>query len=47
MTWTEVDVDELMAFVGLIIAMGVGLPDLNNYWSANTIIQHPWFAAIM
>ena len=39
---------EIAAFVGLNIAMGiVNLPRLNDYWSTNPILQHPWFASVM
>ena len=37
-----------MAFIGLNIAMGtVKLPELQNYWTTNSIIGHPWFHLVM
>ena len=41
---------EIMAFVGIVIAMGPGvvcLPTLHHYWSTDAILSHPWFRAIM
>ena len=41
-------VSEIVAFVGIVIAMGVVcLPTLHDYWSTDAILSHPWFCAIM
>ena len=46
--WNPVTKPELMAFIGLNIAMGiVKLPELRNYWTTNPIIGHPWFCSVM
>ena len=40
--------EELIAFIGLNIAMGViSLPKLNDYWSTDIIRSHPWFQSVM
>ena len=40
--------DDIMAFVGIVIAMGVVcLPTIHDYWSIDPILSHPWFRAIM
>ena len=40
--------EELIAFIGLNIAMGViSLPKLNDYWSTDIIRSHPWFRSVM
>ena len=39
---------ELMAFIGINIAMGiVSLPALRNYWTNDAVLSHPWFRLIM
>ena len=39
---------ELMAFVGINIAMGVvSLPSLKHYWTTNPILSHNWFGSVM
>ena len=46
--WKPVTKAELMAFIGLNIAMGVvQLPTLRSYWSTDPILGHPWFRTIM
>jgi len=48
MEWADVTVEEMMAFIGLVIAMGVvRLPEIDDYWATDPILQHPWFASIM
>ena len=38
---------ELMAFIGLNIAMGiVKLPELRNYWTINPVVGQPWFRSV-
>ena len=40
--------EELLAFIGINIAMGVvSLPSIDNYWSTSPILTHPWFRTIM
>ena len=37
-----------MAFIGLNIAMGImSLPAIQNYWSSDEILAHPWFRRVM
>jgi len=44
----DVTVEELQAFTWIIIAMGViHLPEVDDYWSTVSIIQHPWLSALM
>ena len=39
---------ELLAFIGLNIAMGVlRLPQVRDYWSTNEILSTPWFPSVM
>ncbi len=45
---SEFYLEELQAFIGLHIAMGLlKLPQIKDYWSTNEIISTPWFPAIM
>ena len=45
--WIPISKEELVAFIGVNIAMGVvSLPNINEYWSSNPIISHPWFRAV-
>ena len=46
--WKPVTKDELMAFIPMNIAMGiVSLPKLDQYWSTDPILSHPWFRTVM
>ena len=46
--WSPVTKEELMAFVGLNIAMGIiSLPSIDDYWSTDPILSHSWFRVIM
>ena len=46
--WTPISKKELMAFVGINIAMGIiSLPTLNDYWSTDPILAHTWFRTVM
>ena len=46
--WTPITKPELMAFIGMNIAMGiVSLPTLKQYWSTDQILGHPWFRNVM
>ena len=39
---------ELMAFVGINIAMGVvSLPSVKHYWTTDLILSHNWFGSVM
>lgn len=45
--WTPITKEELMAFVGINIAMGiVSLPTMDDYWSTDPILSHAWFQAV-
>ena len=47
-SFTEFYLEELLAFIGLHIAMGLlKLPQIKDYWCTNEIILTPWFPAIM
>ena len=40
--------EELMAFIGLNVAMGMlHLPQIKDYWSTSKILSTPWFPSIM
>ena len=46
--WREVSKEEMLAFLGLNIAMGVvNLPEVNMYWSVNPLLEHPWFRSVL
>lgn len=46
--WTPITKEEMYAFVGVNIAMGVvSLPAIDNYWSTNPILVHQWFRTVM
>lgn len=47
-SWTEVSLDELKAFLGLLIAMGIHrVPSLRDYWSTDWVLGVPAFSKIM
>lgn len=47
-TWKDVTVQEMKAFIGMNIAMGVvNLPEINMYWSTDPILEHSWFRTIL
>ena len=42
--WSDVTREEMYAFFALNIGMGIiGLPSINDYWSMEPLLQHPWF----
>ena len=44
----ELCIEELMAFIGLNVAMGMlHLPQIKDYWSTSKILSTPWFPSIM
>ena len=44
----ELCIEELMAFIGLNVAMGMlHLPQTKDYWSTSKILSTPWFPSIM
>ena len=46
--WNPISKEELLAFIGLNIAMGViSRPALNDYWSTDIIHCQPWFRSVM
>ena len=47
MPWSDVTVEEIMAFIGLVIAMGItNLPEVQDYWSTEPTLYMPWYANI-
>ena len=45
--WLAVSMEEMLAFLGMHIAMGiVSLPCLHDFWSTEPILQHPWFSVM-
>lgn len=48
MTWTDVTKEEMQAFLGMNIAMGlVNLPSVADFFSTEPILSHPWFPSII
>ena len=48
MKWVETTGEEVMGFIGVIIAMGfTNLPELDDYWMKRGILHMPWFSAVM
>ena len=48
MKWVNVCVEELPAYIGMVIAMGlVNLPSALDYFSTEPILSHPWFPSIL
>ena len=46
--WDPIRMEELLAFIGINIAMDiVSLPSLEDYWSTDPILSHAWFRTIM
>lgn len=46
--WTQITKEELMAFIGINIAMGlISLPSMDDYWSTDPILSHAWFRTVM
>lgn len=46
--FTSFDMEEMLAFIGVNIAMGiVSLPSLEDYWMTDIVYSHPWFGTIM
>ena len=47
-TWVDVGKEEMMAFLGLVLAMAlVHLPELSDYRSTESISNIPWFSGVM
>ena len=47
-SWKEVSLEELKAFLGLLIAMSIHrLPSLRDYWSSDWVLGVPEFAKVM
>ena len=45
--WTDVTVEEIMAFMGVVIAMGnTQLPEVFDYWRTEPILSMPWYSSI-
>ena len=48
MKWVNVCVEELMACIGMVIAMGlVKLPSVLDYFATEPILSHPWFPSLL
>jgi len=44
----DLHVEELQAFIGINVAMGMlKLPQIRDYWATDDIISTPWFPSIM
>ena len=44
----EIFLEELLAFIGLNLAMGLlRLPQVSDYWSKVEILETTWFPAVM
>jgi len=47
-SWKELSVEELKAFLGLLIAMSIHrVPSLRDYWSTDCVLGVPAFSKIM
>ena len=47
-SWKEISLEELKAFLGLLICMSIHrLPSLRDYWSSDWVLGVPAFAKIM
>jgi len=47
-SWAAVTLEELKAFLGLIIAMSIhSLPSLQDYWKDDCVLGVPEFAEVM
>ena len=43
-----VELEEMMAFIAMNIAMGiVNTSDVKDFWSTDPILSHPWFPSVM
>ncbi|CAB4002214.1 Hypothetical predicted protein [Paramuricea clavata] len=48
MKWVDVSVEELFAYIGMVIAMGLAnLPSVLDYFATEPILSHPWFPLIL
>ena len=46
--WDDVCIEELLAYIGIAITMGlVNLPLVHDYVATDPILCHPWFPSIM
>ena len=46
--WRDITPNEIKAFLGIILAMGlVDLPKFTDYWAKDGIVMVPWFSSIM
>ena len=47
-SWKEISLEELKAFLGLLICMSIHrLPSLRDYWSSDWVLGVPEFAKVM
>ena len=48
MKWVNVSLEELLAYIGMVIAMGlVNLPSVFDYFTTEPMLSHPWFPSIL
>ena len=48
MKWSDVTFEEILAYLGMLIAMGlVNLPSISDFFSTEPILAHPWFPSIL
>ena len=46
--WNDVIIEEVYAFLGILIAMGkIKLPEIRDDWSKSSILNVPWFHSIL
>ena len=47
MKWTDTTPQEIKAFFGIMIAMGIAnLPEIDDYWAKDKVFHMPWFSTI-
>ena len=45
--WNDVVIEEMYAFLGIVIAMGIiTLPEIRYYWCKSLILNVPWFSSV-
>ena len=46
--WNDVVIEEMYAFLGIVIAMGIIiLPEIRDYWCKSSILNLPWFSSVL
>ena len=47
-SWTEITIDEMRKFIGLIFSMGlISMPSYNKYWSKDLLFKNEHFPSVM